>query len=246
MKKKTENLGKSPKGFPYDFDVFCLMFFELVLPAYHAKRQRRRSHLDGVSPNEKFASFLTGDAPWRSRTLALDYGRFRCGPRLAVKCGQGGTFSVEGVSYRCEEALKHSAVSRLWVAVPLFGDRSRLPVFFGKEVLGVAAPVVRRAWNDPAGAVEWRHLTAKQRQQYRAGMERMPAVARLGAWIGVQEPAAQARPAPVVPFEPHWHRATQALAALPADEPEIDPLEQAAAEFDRKYGLRGTAARAVG
>ena len=239
FKKKTENLGRDPQGFPGTFEEFVSLFQLYVVPGYHCTPQI--GHLAGETPFERFAHFLSADLPWRSQVMDEEYARLRLAPQRTARVLAGGAFSLDGETYVCEAASR-SGIGEVTIAAPVFGDRSALAVFSGKKFLGVAELVRPLPWNDRAGIAEQRKCGSGQRRQYRTLNGHLAPVLRLENRIKAHGPIPHARSASVVLLDAEVRLAAQkmkavrAVQSVQAEEQATDPLEQEAARRKRIYG----------
>ncbi len=246
FRKKTENLGREPQGFPGTFAEFDALFQTYVIPGYHCTPQR--GHLDGATPNQRFSQFLQAEIPWRSRHMDEDYARLRLATQHEVRILAGGSFTFDNNSYICKAASARTGDGKLLICKPLFGDRSALPVFCGRKFFGIAELQHGRDWRDPAGISERESRGREQRRQHREMNDHLAPVLRLGNRAKAHDPVQHAIPVSIVQFDPEWRRAMQAVRSvqaarsIEAEELAADPLDREAAGRLRAYGSRACAA----
>lgn len=164
MKKKTENQGKAPVPYDGDFESFA-HDLRLSLDYYH--RAPQHGHLNGKSPNDRFAHWISHG--WQSVTLDRQQLEIAFSKIVTRKVHAGGVFSIDGRKYRDDALLSLGGTGRITVRVPLIGRGDVVYAFDDEDKLlcaALRAPVF--AFGDPAGAKEQQRQARELRHQMAA------------------------------------------------------------------------------
>lgn len=228
MAKKTQNQGRAPAPMPGD-EAEILAQFARMVDFYNAKPQQK-GHNKGLSPNEKFASFVNDPAsPWGAIVLdPLEFG-LTFGPEEWRTVQPGGELHIRNRIMTAPE-LAAMVGEKVRVRLPIL-DASRAVVLTDKNEPRV---VVREA-----GAAGMRDLAGVRRHDgARSAASRAaaaaahgaasidPAAAR-GAAVAALPPPVPVVPAAIASVHPVLREEAQASAG-------VTPMPQRAAEQRRR------------
>ena len=164
MKKRTANVGKEPAPYPGGEDEFR-RDLAVALEAYETHGQG--GVLAGRSPRQVFAAAV--EEGWQRRDVDPDALR-AVFARTEARVVSQGAFSFGGANYTARPIQRLPAGTRIAVRIPLFGDKSQLPVLDHRgELMCIAALDSPFDALDPAGARE----AGRRRREARAGIEAM-------------------------------------------------------------------------
>lgn len=230
MKQKTANVGKKPAPYPLGEDEFRRSL-ALALEAYETHPQD--GVLGGKSPRQVFAAGV--EAGWERMDVNPDALR-AVFARPEARTVTQGAFSYGGVKYTARAIQRLPAGTRIAVRIPLFGDKSRLPVLDHRGgFVCVAEPDQPYDALDPEGARE----AARRAAEARAGIEDMRREThpvnmeeRLQALVSREPPAPVPESAGTIRLSGVLQRIGREMKIPPADRTAIEDAaeEQARAE----------------
>ena len=215
MKKKTANIGREPAVYPHSEDAFRRSL-AVALAAYETHPQQ--GVLGGHSPREAFAAAVEGG--WQRMDVDPDALRAvfaKTEPRVVNQ----GVFSVGGVKYTARVLQRLPAGTPIAVRVPLFNDKSQLPVLDRHgQFLCVAEPDRPYDALDPEGARE----AARRYREARRGIEDLRSEthpvnleARLERLVAREAPAPQPPSAGIIRLSDTLHDVGRALSQAPGE-----------------------------
>ena len=188
MANKTANVGKAPVPYPHGQEAF-LADLRTAIEAYETNPQS--GELDGRSPREAFNAAVA--AGWKA-VMAKPETMLAAFARDASGTVRQGAFKHKGKRYthRAIQALPKGTA--LHIRVPLWGDRSAIPVMDEDGSLLCVATLDRRYHPlDREGAREAgrRHAAARQGvKKLRADTEPLDMRRELAELVAAEEPAA--------------------------------------------------------
>lgn len=233
MDKKTANIGKAPTPYPGDEESFR-RDLALMIEAYETHPQS--GTLRGRSPRQAFADAVA--AGWERMDIDPDALRAAFA-RNEVRTVNQGAFSYKSEHYTAREIQRLAAGTQVCVRVPLFGDRSRLPVLDIKgRFICMAEPDRPFDALDPAGAREAAVRVREHKEalaEMRRNVDPVDLIDRVRQVVAKEAPAPIPESAAVIQHDATLARIGREMA-VPAPEREAarrDAYEREQEEFAR-------------